>query len=508
MPAATPVTLEQVLACPTLPSLPAVAMEVVTLTSKPNVNLEQIADVVQNDPALCAKILKTVNSSFYGLAKPCPTITRAISYLGLSTVKSLVLGFSLVDSTRSNDQGFDLMDYWRRCIYSAAATRCIATQAGICDPEEAFIAALMQDVGIPAIYSAIGDDYQQVVAEAQGHHDRLPAAEQCALGFHHARVGSKLAERWRLPPEMIEAIRYHHNPDGATTHIGLVRAVALGSHAAAALTMVEPADAAARFRLLAQQWFAIEPSAADALLIEITQEAKALARLFQINIAGSGPQTDIKTILARAEEATLQHQLSVQRETDELRESNNTLAQMTVTDALTGAGNRKHFDTELPNLFSQARTMGGCLAVIMIDADKFKLLNDNHGHQAGDMVLVELSRRISDLIRPPGLFCRYGGEEFVAILPGCDRRSAARMAESFRLAIANTPIDIRELQGPVESLPVTISIGVAVLEPASASRINSHALLVRAADKALYAAKESGRNCVRVFNLQPQAAAA
>jgi hypothetical protein len=74
-------TLESSLACPNLPSLPTVAMEVLELTRNANVQLTEIADVVQNDPALCAKILKTVNSSFYGLTKPCPTITRALTYL-------------------------------------------------------------------------------------------------------------------------------------------------------------------------------------------------------------------------------------------------------------------------------------------------------------------------------------------------------------------------------------------------------------------------------------------
>lgn len=500
------VSLDQVLACPNLPSLPSVAVDVLALTAKPNVNLEQIARVVQNDQALCAKILKTVNSSFYGLSKPCPTITRAISYLGLSTVKSLVLGFSLVDCTRS-DKGFDLLDYWKRCIYSAAATRCIAARTAICDPEEAFITALMQDVGMPAIAHALGAAYQQIIDEAEGEHARLLALEQRALGFHHAKVGSMLAQRWRMPPEMIEAIRHHHTPDSASGYSALVRAVALGSYAAATLIKSDALAALPRFRSLAQQWFGIEPSRSDAMLSDIALEAKALARLFHINISASGAP-DINAILAQAEEAALQHQLAVQRETEELRESNTNLARLALTDALTGAGNRKQFDTELPTLFSQARTMGGCLALIMIDADKFKNLNDTHGHQAGDMVLIELARRMMEQVKPPGIVCRYGGEEFAVVLPGSDRKAAARMAEGIRLAIANTPIDVSELQGPVAALPVTASLGVAVLEAAAASRINSPQLLVRAADKALYAAKESGRNCVRVFSLMPAAAAA
>jgi two-component system cell cycle response regulator len=114
------VTIEQVIANPALVSLPSVALDVLALTRRPGVKLSDIAAVVQNDQALTAKILKTVNSSFYGLPRPCPTITRALTYLGLSAVKSLVLGFSLIDTARQSD-GLDMISHWRRGIYSAAA---------------------------------------------------------------------------------------------------------------------------------------------------------------------------------------------------------------------------------------------------------------------------------------------------------------------------------------------------------------------------------------------------
>ena len=145
-------TLDKVLASPKLPTLPAVATKMLQLTSNPDVELDDIADLVQYDQALSAKILKTVNSSYYSLRQPCTNIKRALTYLGLNTVKSLVLGFSLVDLTRHNDDGFDLMDYWRRCVYSAAAARRIAMVTGTCDADEAYIAALMQDIGMLAMH--------------------------------------------------------------------------------------------------------------------------------------------------------------------------------------------------------------------------------------------------------------------------------------------------------------------------------------------------------------------
>ena len=190
-------SLDKVLSSPKLPTLPAVAVKLLQLTSDPDVEVGDIAELVQYDQALSAKILKTINSSYYSLQQPCPSIKRALAYLGLSTVKSLVLGFSLVDMTRHNN-GFDLMDYWRRCVYSAAAARRIAMVTGTCDPNEAFIAALMQDIGMLAMHSVLGDEYNQLLEETHGNHMMVPHCEHSSLGFDHAEVGAELGERWNL----------------------------------------------------------------------------------------------------------------------------------------------------------------------------------------------------------------------------------------------------------------------------------------------------------------------
>ena len=196
--------LEKILSCSNLPSLSAVALQVLELTQDENVKLTEIASAVENDQALTAKILRTINSSYYGLAKPCPTIARALAYLGLNTVKSVVLGFTLVDVTKQAEDGFDLVDYWRRCLYSAAAARRIAMQSSACDPEEAFIAALVQDMGMLAIHAASPSPYACLVQQTKGDHRRLPEMERAVFGFDHAEVGARLATQWRFPPQFGE----------------------------------------------------------------------------------------------------------------------------------------------------------------------------------------------------------------------------------------------------------------------------------------------------------------
>jgi diguanylate cyclase (GGDEF)-like protein len=159
------------------------------------------------------------------------------------------------------------------------------------------------------------------------------------------------------------------------------------------------------------------------------------------------------------------------------------LEELAITDSLTGLRNRRKFDEEIDTEWRRAARQRTPLALLMIDADHFKLFNDTHGHQAGDQVLVGIAICISDSIRRAGdCAARYGGEEFAVLLPGCDAADAFKLAETIRTKVMHWS------EGETAS---TVSVGVASLTPAS----NIHwALLLEAADKALYAAKANGRN--------------
>jgi len=124
--------LGRVLQSPRLPSLPAIALKVLDFSSQPDVGFRDIADAIQGDPGLSSKILKTVNSAFYGQAREISTLSRALHVLGLNSVKTLVLGFPLVaDLKQSHGKGFDHVAYWRRSLYSATAAKTLSRRAGI-----------------------------------------------------------------------------------------------------------------------------------------------------------------------------------------------------------------------------------------------------------------------------------------------------------------------------------------------------------------------------------------
>jgi two-component system cell cycle response regulator len=193
---------------------------------------------------------------------------------------------------------------------------------------------------------------------------------------------------------------------------------------------------------------------------------------------------DKNELLARA-----RSQVRKRRYTERLRDNVQISIEMAITDALTGLFNRRYMESHLASLLEQASARGKPLAVLVLDIDYFKSINDSHGHDAGDDVLREFALRIKRSIRGIDLACRFGGEEFVVVMPETDIAVAAMVAERLRRRIAAEPFAIN---AGGNSIPVTISIGIAALRGAE----DNAASVLKRADQALYRAKRDGRNRV------------
>jgi two-component system cell cycle response regulator len=186
--------------------------------------------------------------------------------------------------------------------------------------------------------------------------------------------------------------------------------------------------------------------------------------------------------------ARVRTQIRRQRYAVELRQSvTNTLA-LAVTDELTGLYNRRYFDRHLSLMLEKAREQERDMAVMLIDMDFFKAVNDTHGHDTGDAVLKEFSLRLRRNIRGVDLACRFGGEEFVVLMPDTDYRQAQNVAERVRTSVAERSFET----GSSRPLAVTVSVGVALNE----SDHDTPEMILKRADVALYRAKREGRNRV------------
>ncbi|MCW5691447.1 MAG: PleD family two-component system response regulator [Pseudolabrys sp.] len=187
--------------------------------------------------------------------------------------------------------------------------------------------------------------------------------------------------------------------------------------------------------------------------------------------------------------ARVRTQIKRKRYTDRLRDNVAMSIEMAITDALTGLHNRRYMETHLGALTEQASQRGKPLAVLILDIDFFKSINDGHGHDAGDDVLREFAVRIRKSIRNIDLACRYGGEEFVIVMPETDIAVAGMVAERIRRKIASEPFAIQQGE---KHLNVTLSIGIAALGGTG----DTAATMLKRADQALYRAKRDGRNRV------------
>lgn len=488
--------LERIKSCPTLPSLPSIAVQVLNLAQRSEVDLGEIASVISKDPALSGKILKTVNSSFYGRSHAVGTVSHALVILGIQSVKTLVLSFSLV-TTLTKEKGFRHLDYWRRSIYAATSARLLAAKVGIVQQEEAFLAALMHDIGMLVLQSVLGDETYGEICTATKSHEELAPIESKKLGTDHAEVGGVLAATWNLPPILEIPIGWHNRPAEVKdpTLRKVTEVVALAGRCASIFVEENAVNAIAAVRRTCLETYKMSQADCDAVLAEIGLKTKEAASLFEISL---GKSMDLQAVLLKANEALVAMTLQTQQQAVDLNRQNQDLKKRADTDGLTGLTNRAGVDAALAAAFS---TRGAApLSMLMIDLDHFKKINDTHGHPAGDEILRTIGRIVRAALRPGFTGGRFGGEEFVLLLPNVNRAGAAALAEMLRKVISAKP-----LTAGAQKLPVTASFGVACAD--TETPFTNPSQLIKAADLALYHSKNSGRNCVKVFSAKARNAA-
>ncbi len=188
--------------------------------------------------------------------------------------------------------------------------------------------------------------------------------------------------------------------------------------------------------------------------------------------------------------ARVRTQVRRKRYADSLRSNVQAAMEMAVVDPLTGLNNRRYLQTHVVGLMEQSAQKGRPLSAMVLDIDHFKKVNDAHGHDVGDEILKGFASRVRRVVRGADLLCRFGGEEFVIVMPETRLSTARLVAERVRARVAGSPFPIR---GGAETLTITVSIGVAESHGGE-----SPDALIRRADQALYLSKSGGRNRVTV----------
>ncbi len=596
-----------------LPSPDGIAVKVLELAGQVDASLENLAQLIQADQALSAKILKFANSPLLAPRRPICAILDAVIRIGLTTVRNLVLGLSLIGKYGEGScRAFDYPRYWVRSLAVGAALGCLSARQRIVASEEAFTFGLLADIGQLALATAWPEQYSQVIEYAAP--GDLIAAERNQFNLDQRELTRLLLADWGLPEIFSDALAHENRPGAATDRrtgalarqLTLARNVAdwcLSAEREALLPALElqigehhitrdqlpgvleeienswhawgklidikmvvsglpvqtsPASRGSQLpgldivlvdddplllarltkklsasghrlrtcrsgqdalkeillnvpQLVLTDW-SMQPM--DGLELCWTLRQSAIGRdLYLIMLTAHEQENDLikafeagiddyitkpinfKVLQARIRAGqricALQTELTGERaeleqQAKALALANRKLQQVANTDLLTGLPNRRYGLRRLEQEFAQAHRYGRPLSVMILDLDHFKSVNDTLGHAAGDEVLKHGASVMQEALRATDILCRWGGEEFLAIVPNADLAAASTLAERLRESLAS-----RQPKDLAIRRPVTVSIGLAAYPQ---GRDVEH--LLHLADQALYRAKDKGRNRV------------
>jgi putative nucleotidyltransferase with HDIG domain len=207
-----------------LPTLPAVAMAVNRMLQDVNAPIEKMVAMLEKDQSLALRLLRLVNSSFYGFKSRITSLRHAITLMGYSTVQHAVVTVSVIDCLKISSAlgGFKASQFWTHSIGVAVLCRYFATQTKLAEPEEAFTAGLVHDIGKVVLASHFTDEFTALMDTVSADGISFYMSEKHCDTYPHNRIGSHLAKRWMLPETLQGAIRHHHGGHASTPQKPLV----------------------------------------------------------------------------------------------------------------------------------------------------------------------------------------------------------------------------------------------------------------------------------------------
>jgi diguanylate cyclase (GGDEF)-like protein len=497
-------------ACSDLPALPPVAARVLELCRQDDLDLRQVADTIAGDHALAGIILRLVNSPVFGLRQQIRSTSHAIALLGLNAVRTLALSCSLArelhDARRS-----DFGTTWKRSVVAAVAGRELALTLRFPAPDEAFLAALLQDIGMHVLERVPGLDYAASAVRAGGDPARLNRIERDLCGADHGAVGGWLLATWNLPAPLCLAVATSENggPDleavGAHDDVRqLARIVRLSGVLADVWVDADVARAIREARKQARAALGLGTAVIDPILSRTAAAIPGVASLFELSF---GPAEEIAATLEQAAATLATTHLQPVRPADWAHAAADTAAASAGAapgasvdrDELTGLASRAWLEQYLAQQFTEAEASGKPLSVIVAEVDGLTAIVQASGRTAGDETLVGVARVLDGNLRTRDLVARSGAEEFVLVLPETDGAGARIVAERLR-----QKIEALAVVGGRPSAAVTASFGCATLGPV---KFATAAELLGSGARALAEARSAGRNRVETDRSVPARAA-
>ena len=209
-----------------LPTLPAVAIEANKMLLNYDTAISKLSDIIEKDQAMVSKILKLVNSSFFGLRGKISSISHAIVVLGFNTIRNAVVSISIIDAFTVKERldGFDITDFWKHSLSVAVTSKYLSQKTGIHSSDDCFVGGLLHDMGKIVLLQHFKDLFLKVLIAAEKNNLSFYEAEISQIPIDHAQIGGYLARKWQLPEALIDGIQYHHSgkSDTETQNLSMI----------------------------------------------------------------------------------------------------------------------------------------------------------------------------------------------------------------------------------------------------------------------------------------------
>lgn len=495
-----PATLvEKLRRCKSLPSLPAIVLSIVELARVPTAGTAELANLVSRDPALSAKMLAAANSALYGNSE-LVSLQQAVNRIGMEGALALALSFSLPVQIHPDANGMDLDRFWKRALISGQVVRELEQLLDQrFDIETTYLAAVLQDLGMLAL-NALDPDIYGVIFHSARSHRQLASFEEREYGTNHIQVGYWLCSHWGLPDKYILPILDSHLLPDELAPIDLAQRVLAFSGLMADPWVSNNQEMAMTLAYQASQdYLHLDEQHFSHLLLRLQDRLPDTFRLFEVKppsrIDTFNLLQEAKHLLAERNLRLMQKLLRQHQEIETLRRNTERLQEQLKKDPLTGIYNRQHIERQLDQHFSNLGKIGGYLAVVFIDLDYFKALNDQYGHALGDATLKAFASRLEQELHEGCTAGRYGGEEFVVLMPSHTQAQAMHFARTLQEQLATIPL----LSHGREDIYISASMGIALQTFQEGAAFQDAKAMMNAADQAMYSAKRNGRNRILLF---------
>ena len=479
--------LERIMRGGSLPTPPRVVQQLLEQIEDDDISIGSISDLLQKDPASAARVLKVANSALFGYPGTIGSLHQAAVVLGLRAIKVLALSFAVWDVLHPQSKDFDFPLFLRRSLTTAIMAKLIANAMGSVRRDEAFAGGLLCDIGMLAAVVCVPDEYRKVLAAQRTASAPAQDIELRILNVTHAQISAALLRKWGLPAMLCDAVELHHTagPVHSSSRLQLLsRALWAASTVSDVFCGDIPAAELDSTTERTAEVVGLDFSLQQGCMMALDGHLRETANMWQVDI---GETLSYETLRDRALSQLAKISLEGEQARVEAIKKADLFERRAMVDPLTTIANRAEFDRYLAASIEEARKTKTCLAVVMMDLDRFKQINDRHGHQAGDAVLQSVGRVLKGLVAKPWESARYGGEEFGIVMPRVTKEELAEFVEKLRAEVETMRVTHKDCE-----ISVTASLGGALFDFGTGGMTREE--LVDRADKLVYRAKERGRN--------------